>query len=47
MTNWIAYLLVWVYSQAHPNDDNLMSILAYAVDYLKVTHGWFTLVSRT
>ena len=46
MTNWIANSSVWIYSQVHPDDDSVLSVVDYAVGYLGVKHGRFTLVSH-
>ena len=46
MESWITDLSVRIYSQVHPDDDSILSVLTYAVDYLKVKHGQFMLVSQ-
>lgn len=38
-------LRVSVRSQVHLDDDSVLSVVAYAVDVLKVKHGRFTLIS--
>ena len=35
---------VWIHSQVHLNDDNVLSVLDYAVAHLHVKHGLFPLI---
>ena len=46
MTSWVTDLSAWIYSQVHLDDDSVLSVVTYAVDYLKVKHGRFTLLSH-
>lgn len=39
-------LRVRICSQVYPDDDSILSILAYAVDHLKVKYGQCILVSQ-
>lgn len=39
------FTCMWIYSQVHPDDDNVLSVVDYAVGHLKVKHGRFTRTS--